>query len=74
MITAREQHWPNQAPNTITNQKSANQFTDSQTKSSVLFNYIHKSLTKASKEQLNTDLDLFNVTDLAENKYINGPS
>ena len=74
MTTNRKARWPNQAPNTVTDQETANRFTDSQIKASVLGNYIHESLTEAAKEQLNVDSDQFKVTDLAGNKYLDGPS
>ena len=70
----RDAHWPNTAPTAITNQKEANQFTDSQIKTLVIGNYIHESLTDAAKEQLLADEDLFKVTDLKGENYYDGPS
>ena len=74
MKVARELRWPDRAPRAITDQASANRFTDSQIKSSVLGTYIHESLTETAKEQLNADSHLFKVTDLSGNKYLDGPS
>ena len=74
MTTNREARWPDNAPAAVTDQETADRFTDSQIKTSVLGNYIHESLTEAAKEQLNADCDQFKVTDLAGNKYLDGPS
>ena len=74
MTAAKDARWPTQVPNTVVDQTTANQFTDSQIKASVLGSYIHESLTEAAKEQLKADSDLFKVLDLSGNKYIDGPS
>ena len=74
MKAKRDQVWPNQVPATVTDQDSANKFTDAQIKSSVLGAYIHDSLDEDSKRQLNAQSDLFKVKDLENNHYFDGPS
>lgn len=74
MTAAKNTRWPAQLPSTVTDQATADQFTDSQIKASVLGAYIHDSLTGAAKNQLKADSDLFKVVDVSGNKYFDGPS
>ena len=74
MKANRDERWPSMQPSSIVDQATANKFTDSQIKASVVGAYIHESLTDEAKEQLNADSDYFKVTDLGGNKYFDGPS
>ena len=74
MKVNRDERWPSMQPSSIVDQATANKFTDSQIKASVVGAYIHESLTDEAKEQLNADSEYFKVTDLEGNKYFDGPS
>ena len=52
MKTRRDKIWPATLPATVTDQDTANKFTDAQIKSSVLGAYIHVSLDDDPKQQL----------------------
>jgi len=66
--------WPDQIPTSITDQATANTFTDAQIKASIVGNYIHDSLTEDAIEQLSEESELYKVKDLDGNKYFDGAS
>ena len=74
MKIKRDEIWPRQMPITITDLAFANKFIDAKIKSSVLGAYIHDSLDKESKQQLNAQSDIFKVRDLENNLYYDGAS
>ena len=74
MNVNRDERWPSTQPASIVDQSTANKFTDSQIKASVVGAYIHESLTEEAKEQLEADSEYFKVTDLQGNKFFDGPS
>ena len=74
MNANRNERWPSTQPASIVDQSTANKFTDSQIKASVVGAFIHESLTDDAKEQLDADSEYFKVTDLQGNKYFDGPS
>ena len=74
MKASKDARWPSQVPSTVVDQSTANRFTDSQLKASVLGAYIHDSLSDEAKRQLKADSDLSKVVDTKGNKYLDGPS
>ena len=74
MNVNRDERWPDTQPASIVDQSTANRFTDSQIKASVVGAFIHESLTEQAKEQLDADSEYFKVTDLQGNKFFDGPS
>jgi len=64
MIVKKNNLWPIQTPNTITDQSGSNKFTASQIKSSVLGSYIHDRLNEDAKQQLEAESNYSKVKDL----------
>jgi hypothetical protein len=64
--------WPLQR--NFGSQAEADDFTDTQIKSSCIGSYIHASLSDIAKKQLRAQQDNFTVTDFDGNEYFDGPS